>query len=199
MKTRAMSLKALFFAFCITNVSSCKLQVETRVPISSLKHPAPYETVLVAKVLNDNCNIGNGMFRIDGSECVVEREVEMELPVLKHPELSVLETSRFGIILAKNGTLVGFLNDAARKEFSGTVKSNAVSISMTLVNDTLEDVTVVLHGVWIDGRIALGIEAKSLFIRPGERITVTLSDVGKEAFFKEGIEPILVIKAFSPD
>lgn len=189
--------KYLFIVVCVIMVSSCKIQVESKILLSSLQVTETATTKLLFKTVSENCVVMNGTFQFSGNGCGVGKEVSLEIPLAKHPDIKDLMNSRMGFFYGKNRTLIAFVRSDTLNEIRGKlfaeVGGTTIKMRFVLVNDTKYEAKISVSNVWVNTGLALGKEEREFILRSGERVDIDLSDTSVESIVTNGFEPLLSI------
>lgn len=190
-------IKYLFIVLCIIMVSSCKIQVESKILLSSFQSSDTATTKLILKPVSDECDVTNGTFQFTGNGCLVGKEVSVEIPVAKHPDIDELLNARMGLFYGKNKTLIAFIRSDTLNEIRDKLlienKETVIKVRFVLVNDTKYEARVGVSNVWVNTELALGKEEREFIMRSGERVNIDLSDTSVKSTVTNGFEPVLSI------
>jgi hypothetical protein len=188
-------MKMIFImAFSIV-ICSCKIQVESEVPLSTfLKQKSDEITVKIYGV-SSGCEYWRGTY-VWNSVCKKEKEVHYKLPVVKYPDVTSVKESRFGFYYGKNDTLILFLRTDTLKDIQEQSKNLeggnfTVTVQIKLSNDTHGEIKLKMNNVWVENSIGLGHELKEYTIEPGETLILNLSDTSVFSLMNQGYEPIV--------
>lgn len=174
-------------------LTSCQITVTAEIPLSTLlKTNARVPTQIVSSVCKDYdqkklpssfvevvCNSGGAKWR--GSVQVVDSESK-EL-VLREP-LSVYYGSSGGIIL--------MIHPNAAEAFRGMLIAKDIKVQVSIVNDTTALQTMVVSGVWVNGR-SVGSEGVEISLPPDSRVILELSDVATDSLINGGMEGLALV------
>lgn len=129
-----------------------------------------------------------------------------EIPIVRHGMENVLPSLDASIYYSSRNSVImlfnrNFVRDARRLYTSLSGKSldpSDIEIEFKFVNDTDEDVTMAVAGVWVNG-MPVGRETQVVKIPERSYVTIKLSDISITVLGLDGVEAIAVFPAIVDD
>lgn len=190
-------VRNLFIVLCFTLISSCKIQVESKILLSSFLTLEPSAVQIEISAVSQTCETRFGTFDFENKRCERGNTTTLYTHISKFPDVSGVSSDRVNLFFGKNGTLIVYIRADTLEDISSKLSKQTdnvvVKIRINLVNDTKREVRVGVSNVWVGGNLPLGREQREFYLRSGESVSVDLSDSSVAGLLNEGLEPLVFI------